>query len=143
MRAPFQKKIVNTFEDLSTGMDDCRTFLEDAEVPDEVIFAITLALEEMISNTIKYGYEDQHAHVIEVEVRIADRCVEIEIRDDGHPFDPFSQEEPDTSLPPEERPIGGLGIHLVKNMLDSCAYAREDGRNIVRVAKAWQHSENS
>lgn len=143
MNANFRKQIASTLEELGALMEDCRSFLEDADAPGDVIFAVELALEEMITNTIKYGYRDQDQHLIDIKIHLSDGRVDIEIRDEGHPFDPFSQEEPDTSLPPEERPIGGLGIHLVKNMLDDCVYAREDGKNIIRVAKTWQPSENS
>lgn len=143
MSASFHRRIPNTLEDLSACMQDCRAYLEEGGTPDEVIFAVELTLEEMITNTIKYGYRDEGMHHIDVGIRLGAGKVSVEICDEGEAFDPFSQEEPDTSLPAEERPVGGLGIHLVKNMLDSCHYAREGGKNIVRVEKNWPANNES
>lgn len=103
-------------------------------------FAIPLSLEEMITNAIKYGYADRGAHCIDVELTLGSDHALLEISDDGQAFDPFDIPAPDTSLPMEERPIGGLGIHLVKNMMDHCEYTREEGRNIVRLTKRFDRA---
>ena len=66
-----------------------------------------------------------------VEVELNQDRVTVTLTDDGTPFDPFSQPEPDTTLSVEERPIGGLGIHLVREMMDDVSYQRRDGHNVV------------
>jgi serine/threonine-protein kinase RsbW len=99
------------------------------------LFAANLALEELITNILKYGYDDQEKHWIGVRVETGGDRFHLEISDDGHPFNPFELAPPDTTLPMEERQIGGLGIHFVRSMLDECLYERRDGMNVVRVSK--------
>jgi serine/threonine-protein kinase RsbW len=59
----------------------------------------------------------------------------VEVEDDGRPFDPLLVPPPDLTLPLERRPIGGLGIHLIRSLMDEVAYARHDGRNVLKMAK--------
>lgn len=125
----------NDFGELPGLADQVTTFLEVHEVPADVVFAANLAIEELVTNIIKYGYDDRNEHSIELSLALENGALSIEIRDDGHEFDPFDRPEPDTSLPAAERDIGGLGIHFVRKMLDSCAYHRRDGFNIVTVRK--------
>lgn len=96
---------------------------------------IDLVLEEILSNIINYGYPDGRAGRIELWLDATHERVQLRIEDDGDPFDPFAVEPPDLSLPIEERPIGGLGIHFVRNYMDSCAYRHVDGRNQVILVK--------
>lgn len=136
----YKRTVAPTFEHLTECMQECTDFLEAHQAPPDATFAVNLVIEEIITNTIKYGYDLPGEHLIEVEVTLDADEVCVEIHDDGHAFDPFHQPEPDTSLPIEERPIGGLGIHLVKNMMDSCEYRREGDRNIMRVKKSLAES---
>lgn len=125
----------NDFDELSNLAEQVTTFLEAHEVSAEAVFAANLAIEELVTNIIKYGYDDKEAHEIHLDLKLADGALAIEIRDDGHEFDPFAQPEPDTSLPAAERNIGGLGIHFVRKMLDACHYERREGVNVVSVSK--------
>jgi serine/threonine-protein kinase RsbW len=135
MSAETTLRVRNDFSELSLLADATKDFLETNEAGPDVIFAANLAIEELVTNIIKYGYDDEAAHEIVVHLEKNADAVHIRICDDGHEFNPFDQPEPDTSLPAEEREIGGLGIHFVRNMLDSCAYRREDSRNVVTVTK--------
>lgn len=94
-----------------------------------------LAVEELVTNCIKYGYDDTFEHWIHIGIRLSGTELVVVIRDDGHPFDPRSLPEPDTDLPVEERPIGGLGIHLLRNLFDALDYSRVDGHNQVVLRK--------
>jgi serine/threonine-protein kinase RsbW len=86
-----------------------------------------------VTNIIKYGYEDSLTHAISLRLALMESTLEIEIDDDGKAFNPFSQPKPDASHAARE--VGDLGIRLVRNMLDACAYERRDGRNFVRLIK--------
>lgn len=125
----------NDFDELSNLAEQVTTFLETNGVSAEAVFAANLAIEELVTNIIKYGYDDEAAHEIQLDLTLKDSVLAIEIRDDGHEFNPFDRPEPDTTLPAAERDIGGLGIHFVRKMLDSCLYERRDGMNIVSVSK--------
>lgn len=99
------------------------------------IYAASLALEELFTNIIKYGYDDQGEHLVTISLKVEAEVFRLEISDDGHPFNPFEQPEPDLSVPLEERQIGGLGIHFIRNLLDHHDYERRDGWNVVAVEK--------
>jgi anti-sigma regulatory factor (Ser/Thr protein kinase) len=113
-------------------------FLAECHAPSAAEFLADLVIEELVTNTIKYGYDDKAAHRIHVCVKFHDGQLCIEVRDNGHPFDPLEQEAPDLTLPAEERPIGGLGIHLVRQMTDEVRYERRGDENIVTATKKFE-----
>jgi serine/threonine-protein kinase RsbW len=124
----------NDLNDLSKVARAATEFLETNGASSEVVFAANLAIEEMVSNTIKYGYTDGLEHQIEIELVLQANALEIEIRDDGRPFDPCAYPAPHSSPPNNER-TGGLGIHFVRNILDGFNYVRHEGENIVKLIK--------
>jgi serine/threonine-protein kinase RsbW len=128
-------KIPNDLNNLRGISVATTEFLETNGASREVIFAANLAIEEMVSNTIKYGYIDHLQHQIEIQLSLSTNALEIEIRDDGCPFDPFGYPAPRLSLPSEKRNAGGLGIHFVRNILDGFTYMRREGQNICRLTK--------
>lgn len=128
----------NKIEAMSSVMEAVSSKLEEHGASQSAIFACTLALEELVTNIIKYGYDDADEHQIDVQLSINGGGFELTIVDDGHEFDPFQAPEPDINAPLEERGIGGLGIHFVRNLLDRYQYVRQDNRNIVTVGKALQ-----
>lgn len=97
--------------------------------------ALNLALEELITNAIAYGYDDDAEHHIVVRLSVVNDHVHAEIEDDGKPFNPLEVASPDLTSPIEERPVGGLGIHLVRSMMDEVAYRRQAGKNYVTLMK--------
>jgi sigma-B regulation protein RsbU (phosphoserine phosphatase) len=96
---------------------------------------LNLVLEEWVVNVVSYAYTDAAAHRIAVRLwRVGDQ-LQIEIEDDGRPFDPTAQAAADTSLAIEHRAIGGLGIHFIRQTVDTFGYRRESGRNVVTLTK--------
>ena len=104
-------------------------------LPSDVVFAVKLALEELVTNTILYGYADDDAHTIEVNLNLDDEVLRATIVDDAAAFDPRNATEPDLTSPLAERPIGGLGVHLVKNLMDGIDYRRDGERNRITLTK--------
>ncbi len=96
---------------------------------------INLVLEELAINIISYGYPDGRAGQFDLWLEATPAEVRLRLEDDGDPFDPFAVAPPDLSLELDDRPIGGLGIHFVRNFMDAYAYRREAGRNCVTLAK--------
>lgn len=125
-------KFRNDFDELSVAMDTVTRFLEREKASPEVTFAANLGIEEIVTNAITYGYEDTLTHEITVRLTVGQGALEIQICDDGREFDPFAQSQP--ALQPA-RPVGGLGIHLVRNMLDACVYERRGEHNIIKLTK--------
>lgn len=99
-------------------------------------YAIYLCLEEMVTNVISYAWpDDGDEHTIAIRLSVDDEFIKVEIEDDGLEFNPVTFGEPDTTLSVEDRPIGGLGIHLVKQTMDDVFYQRVEGRNVLILKK--------
>ena len=87
---------------------------ERLDIPAKTLFQINLALEEVLTNVIKYAYDDPASQTLTVKVAMDENEFQAEIIDRGRPFNPLEATPPDLDLPIEKRPIGGLGIHLVR-----------------------------
>ena len=97
--------------------------------PADLTFKINLVLEEVGLNIMNHGYESG-LHEIEITMISEDNALTLEIADDGKPFDPLNDAPlPDVDAAMEDRQIGGLGIHLVRTMMDDLCYRREQGKN--------------
>ena len=96
---------------------------------------MNLAIEEAVVNVMTYAYPAGVKGDVDIEAFADDKYLKIVIRDRGKAFDPTAQEEADTTLSAEERPIGGLGIHLVRQLMDTIDYRREDGLNVLTLCK--------
>ncbi|MBN1142078.1 MAG: SpoIIE family protein phosphatase [Deltaproteobacteria bacterium] len=101
----------------------------------ELTSQLNLILEEWLVNVISYAFADDHLHEIEIRLWQDEAGVRMEVSDDGAPFDPTAQKQPDLDAAIEDRPIGGLGIHFIRTSLDELRYARTDGRNVVTMIK--------
>lgn len=133
MTAPHRLRLAADYGELQRLAQETETFLEGHEVPPAAAYSVQLALEEVVTNVIKYGFDDDGPHEIAVSMEVVDGHVELSVEDDGHEFDPLSAQEPDLDASLEERPVGGLGLHLVRQMVDRIAYDREAGTNRVRI----------
>ena len=108
-------------------------WIETIGLPQELNMPINLALEEAVSNVMLYAYPGKSGQVL-VECDKSDKLV-FTITDSGVPFDPTQQADPDITLSVEERAIGGLGIHLVRQLMDDIRYERKDNKNILTLTK--------
>ncbi len=111
-------------------------FCEPLEPTPKAAMAIQLALEEVVTNVINHGYTDGQPHTFTVDLSAADRRITAIITDDAAAYDPLARPEVDTSLPLEQRQIGGLGVHLVKKLMDRAHYERRDGHNILTIERS-------
>lgn len=101
----------------------------------KVTFELNVALEEILTNVISYGYNDAAEHDILLRLVYVNETVTAEVEDDGQPFNPLAAPPPDTNAPLEERRVGGLGIHLVRKLMDSVDYRREGEKNHLTMKK--------
>ena len=111
-------------------------FLEAHALSPRVTYAVDLVLEELITNIIKYAYDDDKTHEIRVRVALEAEYVVVQIEDDGRPFNPLEAPAADVHKPLEDRPIGGLGLHLVRQMTEHMDYRRIGNKNHVEVRVA-------
>lgn len=96
---------------------------------------IWLAFDELLTNTVSYGFPEGGRHKISVRLDIEGDCFTAELVDDGVAFDPLAAGEPDLDAELEEREIGGLGIHFVRVVMDSLDYRREKDQNRLVMTK--------
>jgi serine/threonine-protein kinase RsbW len=98
-------------------------------LPDRIVSHVNLALEEAITNIVFYAYDDADDHEITVRISLALGMLTAELVDDGRAFDPLKVAPPDLASPLEERAVGGLGVHLIRHLMDDIHYRRAGGRN--------------
>ena len=110
-------------------------FADTHALPATVRRGVNVALDELLHNTIAYGFAGRERGAVTVEVELHPDRVGVTLTDDGRPFDPSEMDAPDTTLSTQERRIGGLGIHLVRQMMDEVSYERRADRNVVVLAK--------
>lgn len=107
-------------------------FADSTGVSKDKTVELELALEEALVNIFKYAYPDAADGMVEITCDETGKDkIKIEIRDNGVPFNALSHPEPDTSVPLSERKIGGLGIYLIRKMIDELYYRREERSNIL------------
>ena len=109
-------------------------WIDSLGLPESMNMPINLALEEAVSNVMLYAYPNQSGQVL-VEADKVGREITFSISDSGIPFDPTQQDEPDITKSVEERPIGGLGIFLVRQIMDDIHYKRKNNKNILTLIK--------
>ena len=89
----------------------------------------------MLNNIVSYAFPDGGTHKISIHAEKSDDRILLTVEDDGVPFNPFAQEEVDTNMALEDRVVGGLGIHLIKNLMDEASYKRHRDHNVVTLIK--------
>lgn len=110
-------------------------FAESHGLSEDERYAINLVLDEIVINVIKYGFDDTREHQIHVTLSVDAGTLTIVVDDDARAFNPLDQPPPDLDLPIEERPIGGLGIFLVRATMDDVQYERSGDRNVLTLKK--------
>ncbi len=102
---------------------------------EDLRYQLTLVLDELMTNTISYGFADNTKHSIDLTLSLGPESITVELEDDGAAFDPFAVDPPDLESPLTDRPIGGLGLHFVKTIMDTIGYRRTDGHNVLVMSK--------
>ncbi len=133
MTPPVYLKIAPNHDQLELIPAAVEEFAERDNWPPDLVFKLNLVLEELGVNIVNYSGATGD---IEISLASDSERVTVEISDDGRPFNPLvDQDAPDVSASLGDRPIGGLGIHLVRSMMDEMRYSREDGKNKLAITK--------
>ena len=121
---------------LSKGIDPIIALLEDEEADFALITKIELAIDEILTNVALYAYAPDKGNIdIDYGFDEERRELVVVIADEGKPFDPLAKEDPDISLGEKERKIGGLGIFIVKTVMDEVTYERTEGKNVLTLKR--------
>jgi sigma-B regulation protein RsbU (phosphoserine phosphatase) len=134
-RASLELSLSNRLEEIERLNREFNEFAEQNGVLASVRRSANLVFDELLNNTISYAYDDDGEHTIDVRVELARDRLAITITDDGKPFNPFGAKAPNVTFSIEERQVGGLGIHLVRNMMDEASYNRRTNENEVILVK--------
>ena len=131
----FEIKIENQLSEIVKVINHFKTFSKDHAIKEKLVNMICIAFDELLNNTISYGYNDMDVHEITVNVLLRESDLMIRITDDGYEYNPFQEQKPDTSSSISEREIGGLGIHIVKSIMDNYNYERTSNKNVITLIK--------
>jgi sigma-B regulation protein RsbU (phosphoserine phosphatase) len=104
-------------------------------IPDKIRLKMHVVIDELLMNIVSYAYLDDQKHEIGFKVELSADRLKVSMVDDGIPFNPLGIETPDTELALEEREIGGLGIHLIRKMMDRVSYRRRIDKNVITVVE--------
>jgi anti-sigma regulatory factor (Ser/Thr protein kinase) len=107
----------------------------EAGLDEGTVIELRVVAEEVLTNIAKYAFEPGEQAAAEVLFSLTGSEAVLEFRDQGRAFDPLAQSPPDLDAPPEERPLGGLGLPLIRGLVDEIRYAREGATNVLRLVK--------
>lgn len=130
-----------TFEEVVRAATAVRELCEARGVPREPTDDLILGLDEMLANIVTYGYPGNPAGAIAVRVAITGEALRLDISDRAPAFNPLEAAAPDLDAPLDTRPVGGLGVHLARSVMDTMEYAREDGENRLRLVRRLRRGE--
>lgn len=127
--------VANRLDEIDAVNLGFNEFASQNGVPGAARRKVNLVFDELLNNIISYAYTDDDEHEIEIVVSLVEGRLGVTISDNGRPFNPFEGAPPDTDLSVDDRPIGGLGVHLVQNVMDEVAYERHGTKNVVTLVK--------
>lgn len=126
----------NDLSELTKLAADIETFSADQDLPPEVVYALNLCLDEVLTNIISYGLKNKpDDYLIEMELSVNNAAVHATMRDNGVAFNPLKADEPDLNTKVEDRQVGGLGVYFLEQYMDNIQYEREDDQNVLTLSK--------
>ena len=128
-------KLRNSLDEIDRLFENIQSFGEAHCLSRKQAFQLNLVIEELFTNIVSYAYRDNKEHWIHIKVTCSDSRLTVCLEDDGIPFNPATASPPDLAGPVEERKIGGLGIHLCKEMMSNMKYRRVRNKNILTLTK--------
>jgi len=134
-------KITNNLQEIAKVISEIEKCSAEIPLSFEEENALELSLDELLTNIISYGYADSETHEINIDMYLEDNsrgdgnAIVLKITDDGVEFNPLKKKEVNIDIPLEDKQIGGLGIHLVKRLMNELFYERADNKNILTIKK--------
>lgn len=132
--------IRNKIGELSAVTKTLDRLAADWRLPSSAMIQLQVALDEVLSNIIKYAWSQNESHELSVRFELKESSVQVVIEDDGHPFDPRAHTPRASPESGSRREPGGVGIQMVKQLVDELSYARSDGRNQITLTKTFLRS---
>ena len=134
-------ELKNDLSELERLCRTCEEIGQDINISDRTIFEMNLALDELFTNIISYGFQDCQEHIIKVTITTEGDQLQMRIEDDGVPFNPLESKTPEFQCGIEECKIGGLGIHLIRKLMDDVHYKRVADKNILVLRRKMRKED--
>jgi sigma-B regulation protein RsbU (phosphoserine phosphatase) len=131
----FEVTIKNRLTEIEKVIQRFNAFSDEQGLDVKIRREIKMVFDEMLNNIISYAFRQDKEHEIEIKIELTTNRLTMIISDDGVPFNPFGIKAPDIDLPLDQRKIGGLGLHLVRNVMDEVSYQRKIEKNVVTLTK--------
>ena len=128
-------ELSNRLSELANIQEALEANAERLGVSTAMLMSLNLVVEEAFTNIVNYAYADQEQHTIAICINRNDQQLVITLTDDGQPYDPTQKADPDIELPAEKRQVGGLGIFLIRKIMDKVEYERKDNKNYLILTK--------
>ena len=125
----------NDLKDIETVMEAFEGFAGQHDMPMAVTMKFNVVFDELLNNIVSYGFVEGSDQQIEIKLELLGNRLAVIVVDDGIPFNPLSKETPDIEASIEDREIGGLGIHIVRNLVDEVTYQRRIDKNVLTMVK--------
>lgn len=136
MNQMYELEVEATTDNLSTVISFLDDILEKHDVPMKTGLQLDVAVEEIYVNIASYAYAEGTG-MAQIEMNIGDNEIVIRFSDQGQPYDPTKKPDPNLTLSLNERPIGGLGVYMVKESMDDMTYEYKNGSNVLTIRKSW------
>lgn len=127
--------VTNKIEELPALAAMLEQLGDEWELNPGLVMSLNLVLEEALTNVIFYAFDDNGQHQIDVDITVKGQLLTITISDQGKPFDPTQRDNPDITLNVDDRQIGGLGIFLIRKIMDQVKYRRVQDKNVLILEK--------
>jgi serine/threonine-protein kinase RsbW len=127
--------LLNQPSEVARLQDQLESFARQHGIESRAVHDLQLALEEHLTNVLSYAFADKAEHQIQVRIQFDALELHVTVEDDGRPFNPLERPAPNISQSLEKRPIGGLGIHMMRQAVDRLEYRRVEGRNVLVMHK--------
>jgi len=134
-------RVANDLKELAVVAERVDEFCGQYEISPTIAYHVNLSLDELLNNTISYGYADTAQHEIQIDLSIDGDKLVVRIEDDAKQFDLTDAASADTDSSLDDRTPGGLGIFFVHQMMDSVSYLRENNKNVVVLGKKIDTSD--
>jgi sigma-B regulation protein RsbU (phosphoserine phosphatase) len=131
----FDLNITNKMSEIGRVIRAFESFSEKSGIPIPIAMKFNLVFDDLLNNIVSYAFPEGGEHEIKIHAEKSGDSVLLTVEDDGIPFNPFARSEADTSQSLEDREIGGLGIHLIRNIMDEASYKRRNDQNVVNLIK--------
>ena len=131
-------KLKIDLSELETLNRQLHAFCKTTQLSENCMLEINVCLDELFTNIVSYGYEDKLEHHIYFKFTLIDNLLTIRVEDEGIPFNPLGVKSPEKVYDLNNLQVGGLGIHIVKKLMDGICYRRYRGKNHLTLKKVIQ-----